>query len=127
MSNSTRWFSSSERYPSLWIAEKCTKTSGPPPSCSMKPKPFSALNHFTVPCAMGELFPSSRQVSTNGEPQAASPLHQRDKTRAHEKSPPECGRSSTCEELLCNRDDRSTGGDVSSIPALRPPRLACRR
>src|SRR5260221_4334741 len=32
------------------IAEKCTKTSSPP-SRSMKPKPFSFENHFTVPSA----------------------------------------------------------------------------
>lgn len=31
------------------MAEKCTKTSWPL-SCSMKPNPFAALNHFTVPC-----------------------------------------------------------------------------
>src|SRR5919206_991857 len=34
------------------MAEKWTNTSGPPPSTEMKPKPFSALNHFTTPCAM---------------------------------------------------------------------------
>src|SRR5690554_6997966 len=34
------------------MAEKCTKTSLPPSACSMKPKPFSLLNHFTVPVAM---------------------------------------------------------------------------
>src|SRR5919107_4400679 len=32
------------------MAEEWTKTSWPP-STAMKPKPFSALNHFTVPCA----------------------------------------------------------------------------
>ncbi len=48
-SNSTRCASSSERYPDPLIAEKWQKTSAPPPSCSMKPKPFSALNHYTVP------------------------------------------------------------------------------
>src|SRR5918911_253960 len=32
--------------------EKWTKTSAPPPSGLMKPKPFSPLNHFTVPEAM---------------------------------------------------------------------------
>jgi hypothetical protein len=26
--------------------------SGPSPSGAMKPKPFSELNHLTVPCAM---------------------------------------------------------------------------
>src|SRR3954454_2520486 len=31
------------------MAEKWQKTSQPPPSCSMEPKPFSGLNHFTVP------------------------------------------------------------------------------
>jgi hypothetical protein len=36
------------RYPEPWIALKCTKTSGPF-SWEMKPKPFSELNHFTVP------------------------------------------------------------------------------
>src|SRR6266478_500066 len=30
-------------------AEMWTNTSFPPPSRAMKPKPFSALNHFTVP------------------------------------------------------------------------------
>ena len=34
--------------PSLWIALKCAKTSGPD-SCSIKPKPLDSLNHFTVP------------------------------------------------------------------------------
>src|SRR3954471_5284418 len=34
------------------MAEKWTKTSAGPPSGVMKPKPFSPLNHFTVPCAM---------------------------------------------------------------------------
>src|SRR5438067_4773516 len=34
------------------IPEWCTNTSLPPSSWEMKPKPFSALNHFTVPCAM---------------------------------------------------------------------------
>src|SRR3954447_12284254 len=43
------------------MAEKCTKTSGPSPSCSMKPKPFSALNHLTVPCAMPYSFCDERR------------------------------------------------------------------
>src|SRR6476469_1208356 len=38
------------------MAEKWQKTSGPPPSCSMKPKPFSALNHFTVPWVISFSF-----------------------------------------------------------------------
>ena len=28
------------------------KTSSPPSSCVMKPKPFASLNHFTVPVAI---------------------------------------------------------------------------
>ena len=31
------------------IAEKCTNTSSPPSSLAIKPYPFSALKHFTVP------------------------------------------------------------------------------
>jgi hypothetical protein len=34
----------------------CTKTSWPPSSGWMKPKPFWPLNHFTVPCAMETSF-----------------------------------------------------------------------
>src|SRR5579871_144992 len=34
------------------IAEWWTKTSAVPSSGAMKPKPLSALNHFTVPCAI---------------------------------------------------------------------------
>src|SRR3954452_3215566 len=34
------------------MAEKWTKTSAVPPSGVMKPKPFSPLNHFTVPCVI---------------------------------------------------------------------------
>src|ERR1700722_11440143 len=33
------------------MAEKWTKTSWPPSSGLMNPKPLSALNHLTVPCA----------------------------------------------------------------------------
>ena len=40
------------RKPSIWIAEKCAKTSSPPPSGSMKPNPFASLNHLTMPVAM---------------------------------------------------------------------------
>src|SRR5262245_39219965 len=38
------------------MAEKWTKTSCPP-STEMKPKPLSALNHLTVPCAMFLISP----------------------------------------------------------------------
>ena len=38
-----------KRYPVPVIAQKCTKTSGPPPSGGDQPEPFSALNHLTVP------------------------------------------------------------------------------
>ena len=54
-SNSTRWFSSRERNPPELIAEKCANTSLEPSSGVMKPKPLSALNHFTVPVVMGNL------------------------------------------------------------------------
>src|SRR6202042_3867753 len=52
VSNSTFCPSSRLRYPVPEIALKCTKTSGPPPSWVMKPKPFSPLNHFTEPVAI---------------------------------------------------------------------------
>src|SRR5271155_2929434 len=49
-SNSTAWPSFNDLYPSIVIAEKCTKTSSPVWRW-IKPKPFDALNHFTVPCS----------------------------------------------------------------------------
>src|SRR3954453_5893951 len=48
--------------------EKWAKTSGPPPSCSMKPKPFSELNHLTVPVAMSHLLRGSARGCTPREP-----------------------------------------------------------
>ena len=47
--NETRWFSSRDLYPSAWISEWWAKRSLPPSSGVMKPKPFSLLNHFTIP------------------------------------------------------------------------------
>src|SRR5438552_12919868 len=38
------------------MAEKCAKTSSPPPSGSMKPKPLASLNHLTVPRAIPHLL-----------------------------------------------------------------------
>src|SRR5262249_33677223 len=41
--------------PARSTALMCTKTSLPPSSGLMKPKPFWLLNHFTVPCVI-QLF-----------------------------------------------------------------------
>ena len=48
ISNSTFCPSSRVLKPSVWMAVKCTNTSSPP-SLSINPNPFSALNHFTLP------------------------------------------------------------------------------
>src|SRR2546421_493293 len=45
--NSTFWPSSKVLKSLLWIAEKCTNTSLLPSAGVIKPKPLSALNHFT--------------------------------------------------------------------------------
>ena len=45
--------------PARSSTEACTKASLPPPSRTMKPKPFCALNHLTVPT-------SSTAVSSDG-------------------------------------------------------------
>src|SRR3954454_15842427 len=50
------------------MAEKWTNTSAPPPSTVMKPKPLSALNHFTVPCAM------LNSPSENADPVKPGPM-----------------------------------------------------
>src|ERR1700712_3359493 len=52
VSKETFWFSSRERKPEEAIAEECAKTSCEESSGEMKPKPFSALNHLTVPVAI---------------------------------------------------------------------------
>jgi Ca2+-binding RTX toxin-like protein len=55
--------------PSIVIAEKWAKTSEPPPSGSMNPKPLASLNHLTVPvaiCAPPFIVPSHcARVSCN--------------------------------------------------------------
>jgi hypothetical protein len=48
-SNSTSWPSRSDLNPSDWMFEKCTNKSSPPSSGVMKPNPFFASNHFTLP------------------------------------------------------------------------------
>src|SRR3954452_8729464 len=48
------------------MAEKCTKTSLPPSSGAMKPYPFSALDHLTVPEAMSDPLSRHSRVGTPG-------------------------------------------------------------
>src|SRR5712691_349845 len=55
-SNSTFSPSARLRKPSDWMAVWWTKTSFPPPSGVMNPKPFASLNHFTVPVAIRANF-----------------------------------------------------------------------
>jgi len=59
ISNSTREPSLRDLKPVPAIAVWWTKTSAPPPSCAMKPKPLSSLNHLTVPCAISLTFGKS--------------------------------------------------------------------
>src|SRR6476646_7578967 len=49
LSKDTFWPSFRVSNPDCSSAEIWTKTSGPPPSTTMKPKPFCALKHLTVP------------------------------------------------------------------------------
>lgn len=52
ISKETRWFSFRDLKPSALMAEKWAKTSSPPSSGVMNPKPLESLNHFTVPVAI---------------------------------------------------------------------------
>src|SRR5262245_4484087 len=52
----TAWPSRRPLRPERSTALTCTKTSGPPPSGAMNPKPFAMLNHFTVPVAITSLL-----------------------------------------------------------------------
>src|SRR5439155_8343555 len=51
-SYSTAWPSLRLLNPSICTAEKWTKTSSPPLSSAMKPKPFWSLNHLILPVAI---------------------------------------------------------------------------
>src|SRR5262249_61873081 len=55
-SNATFCPSLSPCIPARSTALMCTKTSLPPSSGWMKPKPFWTLNHFTVPCVISSSF-----------------------------------------------------------------------
>src|SRR5690348_11948619 len=50
------------------MAEKCTNTSSPPPSCAINPNPLSALNHFTVPCAIPTPLPDEPEPKPGSGP-----------------------------------------------------------
>src|SRR3982751_1690205 len=52
ISNDTRWPSFRLRMPAISTAVAWTKTSLPPSSGEMKPKPLVALKNFTVPIVM---------------------------------------------------------------------------
>ncbi len=66
--------------PSPWTSEKCTNTSGPL-SCSIKPKPFASLNHFTVPSAIfNSMFPCGNVLVVQPY------LLKNKKTRNHKRS-----------------------------------------
>jgi len=57
-SNSICWPSLSLVSPAFSTAEICTNTSLPVPACTIKPKPFCELNHFTVPVAITAFAPA---------------------------------------------------------------------
>jgi len=61
MSNETFWPSLSVRMPDASRAEAWTKTSLPPPSGEMKPKPLEELKNFTVPMVI--VFPLDHQIT----------------------------------------------------------------
>src|SRR6266516_6926150 len=69
------------------MAEKWTNTSAPPPSGEMKPKPFSLLNHFTVPCVI-LVFPFVRRGRAPcATPAIALPHVEPGRTNARRKDP----------------------------------------
>ena len=56
------------------IAEKCTNTSAVPSSGAMKPKPLSALNHFTVPVAISPRpLPPCHNATCRADPELPVP------------------------------------------------------
>src|SRR5665647_2892814 len=67
----------------------------------MKPKPFSALNHLTVPCAMGITLSLIAIWSPHfvGSRLPHYPHNSRDMPVVYEKGPPERAPLRFCEEL----------------------------
>ena len=66
MSKLIFWPSLRSCIPARVTALMWTKTSPPPPSGSMKPKPFWVLNHFTFPVVIFASFRASARVCTAG-------------------------------------------------------------
>src|SRR2546425_2912530 len=89
-SNSTFWFSSRFLYPSPAIALKCTNTSGPS-SWEMKPKPFSELNHFTVPVATYDSPPLLAVSDLNAVRRPAGLCRPGNRTSSPATKPCNCG------------------------------------
>src|SRR5690606_41525610 len=69
---STFWPSCSVLLPVPLMALKWTNTSFPP-SCSMKPKPFSSLNHLTVPSTCCDILLSCYFQGINQKQSLAVP------------------------------------------------------
>src|SRR5258707_6994101 len=65
MSTTTRCPSSSEVRPARCKAEACTNTSLPPPSRTIKPKPFVELYHLTVPFSDDVASSGARSAGRN--------------------------------------------------------------
>src|SRR3954447_10093165 len=108
------------------MAEKWQKTSGPPPSCSMKPKPFSALNHFTVPWVISFSF------RAEGVPGGGPPVRDR-RTDRRNREERQAGTTATSENECrgttaiaghCTWPAGISGSGVHSIEVEPPAVLA---
>src|SRR4051795_508237 len=97
--------------------EKWTKTSAAPPSGVMKPKPFSPLNHFTVPCAM--LLSSTKWTAAAlrlVEHRVARRTQPRDPDLAHQR-----GARKTSSRPRTTHRTNSPGRRARRVRRLQPP------
>src|SRR4051794_17569098 len=104
------------------MAEKWTNTSAPPPSTGMKPKPLSALNHFTVPCAMLNSPSESADpggAGADGRFRAAAPLRRPFQRTSHPPDPR--GRSGPERRAKQHTTYAKTGHTLPEKPTAKLP------
>src|SRR4051812_404494 len=107
------------------MAEKWTNTSAPPPSTVMKPKPLSALNHFTVPCAM------LNSPSENANPVMPGPMtvfEQRRREAAFQRTSQTVRSRNACRRPVIGRKQRTTYAKTAhTLPEKRVGKLPLER
>src|SRR4051794_26156110 len=125
----TRWPSLSAVSPARCSAEACTNTSLPPLSRTIKPKPFSALYHLTVPLSCEVTSRGGRSPPDGRKPPPPTPAPIRGGRGG--ATPPVLGSTLSTSGIFgprcpCATRTSSVSPGWTSVTPPRPSTVACR-